>query len=102
MRVIIWGLLSYILTRFDRINTTLSTLCVPIHGGAHWNVLDIVAHPEIGSTNGYVKNTDYLKQNDNTSSSTTNDSFYSMWWAKYFGLYTKENNGVSHSNIYFG
>ena len=24
-----------------------------------------------------------------------------MWWAKYFGSYAKEKNGLSHSNIYF-
>ena len=24
-----------------------------------------------------------------------------MCWAKYFGLYTKDKNGVSHSNICF-
>jgi len=94
--------LDHVLTRFDRINKTVSKLCVPLHGGAHWSVLDIVVLPETGSTNGYIKKTDYIKPNNNKSSSTINVTCSPTWWANYFGLYAKDKNGVSHSNIYFG
>ena len=62
----------------------------------------IVALSETGSKNSYVKETEYIKQHTSKSSSTKNITISPMWWADYFGLYTKEKNDVSHSNIYFG
>ena len=86
------------------INKTLSKLCVPLHGGAHWSVLDVVALPQTGCMNICVKETDYINQNNthvSGFSATNKVIFPPMWWEKYFGLYAKEKNGVSHSNIYF-
>ena len=76
--------------RFDRINKTVSKLCVPLYSSAHWSVLDVLLLPEAGSTNGYVKGTDYINENNKTSSATNNVTCPPMWWVKYFGLYVKK------------
>ena len=77
---------------------------MPLHIGTHWSVLDITILLEIDCTNDYVKETGYIKQhNENVSDfNATNKVTPPMWWAKYFGLYTKEKNGVSHYNICSG
>ena len=78
---------------------------MPLHICAYWSVLDHLIVPERGCVNGYVKETDYIEQHNKNSivdSATNKVKCSPMLWEKYFGLYAKEKNCVSHSNIFFG
>ena len=96
---------DHILTRFDRISKPVSKLCVSLYGWAHWSVLDVVDLPQIHFSDGYAKETDYINQHNKMSVALvlqTKLHFPPCGGQSIFGLYAKEKDSVSHSNIYFG
>ena len=85
------------MTRFNSIDKTVNKLCVPIHGGKYWSVLDVIILPETGCMHGYVKETDYMKQPNNeviVDSIINKVIIFPMWQVIFSGLYTKEKNCI--------
>ena len=86
------------------IDNTVHKLCVPLPGGKHWSVLDVVILLETGGVNGYVKETYYTKQQNNNVivDSATNKVKSPHVMSKVFWVVCQREIGVSPFNIYFG
>ena len=88
------------ITKYLAGSSVISQLFVPLKDES-WSILDImVSSTNHQLNNEYVQRTQFETKKEVTEANGAN--FSVLWWAKYFGLYAR-NNGIGKvKNMYFG
>ena len=73
-----------ILAAYDGKKQVITHICAPIHTSNHYVLLDVIL-PNEDNKNGYVSIYNYHR-----NIRTQSLDIARMWWAKFFGIYSKE------------
>ena len=103
--------LDSVITKYHANSTHVNQICVPIKGN-QWSIIDVKVNPfdiiKVKGKPGFVQQIIFKDLPTNETSinldAIENKTFFStVWWAKYFGLYSCQNrvNEVSKP-MYFG